>query len=43
MDIIDSLVDDVHEALLADFPEIISIRDEFQCFDCDGIHNLCAV
>ena len=29
MDIIDSLVDDVHEALLADFPEIIGIRDEF--------------
>ena len=43
MDIIDSLVDDVHEALLADFPEIIGIKDEFQCFDYDGIHDLCAV
>ena len=43
IDIFDSLVDNVHEILLADFPEIISIRDEFQCFDCDGIHDICAV
>ena len=43
LDIIDSLVDNVHENLLADFPEIVGIRDEFQCSDCDGIHNVCAV
>ena len=43
LDIIDSLVDDVHENLLVKFPKIVGIRDEFRCSDCDGIHDLCAV
>ena len=43
LDIIDSLVDNVHEQLLADFPEIVGIRDEFQCSDRDGIHHVCAI
>ena len=43
LDIVDSLVDEVHENLLADFPEILGIGDEFQCADCDGINDLCAV
>ena len=43
LDIIDSLADDVHENLLDDFLKIVGIRDEFQCADCDGIHNVCAI
>ncbi|XP_027351173.1 uncharacterized protein LOC113862282 [Abrus precatorius] len=43
IDIIDSLVDNVHEHLLDDFPEIIGFKNEFQCSDCDGIHQNCAV
>ncbi|XP_027362545.1 uncharacterized protein LOC113870144 [Abrus precatorius] len=43
LDIIDTLVDDMHANLCAEFPEIVGIRDHFQCSDCDGIHDLCAV
>ena len=43
LDIIDSLVEDVHENLLAEFPEIVGIRNEFTCSECDGANELCAV
>ena len=43
LDIFDSLVEDVHENLLVDFPKIVGIRDEFKCSDCDGVQALCAV
>ena len=38
-----SLVDDVHANLLAEFPEIVGIRDDFECPDCYEIHDLCTV
>ena len=41
--IIYSLVDDVDASLLAKFLKIVGIRDDFECPDCDGIHDMCTV
>ena len=33
----------MHASLLLEFPEIVGITDDFECFDCDDIHDLCTV
>jgi hypothetical protein len=40
LDILDMMVDEMHDELLDEFPEIVGYDDNFVCHDCDACSKL---